>query len=290
MLRFTLFSLLVIAAFPAVAAEPEIELWPAGMPEPKVQADKPEETTTGADGITRRSNIVKPRLVIYEAPEAIRTGAAALVVPGGGFGILADGHEGADACKWLNQLGITGILVLHRCPTKTHQEPNLGPAQDTQRGMQLVREQAEKLKIDPKQIGLFGYSAGGQVALVAATNDLLFPKDEHVTASHKPDFLVLSYAWGIYDKATKQLRADIHPEYGLPPTFIAQCADDTGSLGQGSTLLFLDCLNRKVPAELHVYEKGGHGYGMRKNPNAPGPSNWADRAADWLTLHGIGKK
>jgi acetyl esterase/lipase len=290
MLRFTLFLLLVTAAASLGAAEPEVELWPAGMPEPKVQTDKPEETTTGADGIARRTNVSRPRLVIFESPEALRTGAAAIVVPGGGFGILADGHEGVDACKWLNQLGITGILLIHRCPTNKHQEANLGPAQDTQRGMQLVRAQVEKWKIDPKKLGLFGYSAGGQVALVAATNDLLFPKDETVTTSHKPDFLILSYPWRIYDASTEKLRADVHPEYGLPPTFIAQCADDGGSLAQGSTLLFLECLNRKVPTELHVYEKGGHGYGMRSNPKAPGPSNWADRAADWLTLHGFGKK
>jgi acetyl esterase/lipase len=290
MLRFTLFLLLTVAVTPLGAAEPEIELWPGGMPEPKVQTEKPEEATLGADGISRRTNVSKPRLVIFEAPEALRTGAAAIVVPGGGFGILAEGHEGSDACKWLNQLGITGILLLHRCPTNKHEVTNLGPAQDTQKGMQLVREQAEKWKIDPKKIGLFGYSAGGQVALVAATNDLLFPKEGAATTSHTPDFLILSYAWRIYDDATKKLRADVHPEYGLPPTFIAQCADDGGSLAQGSTLLFLECLNRKIPAELHIYEKGGHGYGMRPNPNAPGPSNWADRAADWLVLRGLGKK
>lgn len=288
MLRLTLIFLLALVAVRSKAAEPEMELWPAGMPEPKVQTEKPEEATN--DGIARRTNIAKPRLVIFEAPEELRTGAAAIVVPGGGFGFLADGHEGVDACKWLNQRGITGMLLLHRCPTNTHKEGNLGPAQDAQRAVQLAREQAEKWKLDPKKIGLFGYSAGGQVALVATTNDLLFPKDEKVTASHKPDFLILSYPWRIYDAATKQLRADVHPDKGLPPTFIAQCADDTGSLAQGSTLLYLECLNRKVPAELHIYEKGGHGYGMRPNPKAPGPSNWAERLADWLILQDLGKK
>jgi acetyl esterase/lipase len=290
MLRFSIFLSLFLIALPLAAAEPEIELWPAGMPEPKVQTDKPEEAPVDAKGISRRSNISKPRLVVFEAPEALRTGAAAVVVPGGGLAKLADSHEGSDACRRLNKLGITCFLLLHRSPTNKHPQPNLGPAQDAQRALQLVRSQAEKWKLDPKKIGIFGYSSGGQVTLVASTNDLLFPKDETVTTSHKPDFVIVSYPWQIYDQEAKQLRSDIHPEYGLPPTFIAQCADDKSSLAQGSTLLFLECLNRKVPAELHVYEKGGHGYGMQIRPDAPGTTDWGNRLEDWLVGRKLGKK
>ena len=290
MLRLIIMLSFVIATHPIAAAEPELQLWPNGMPEPKVEADKPEEAPVDAKGISRRSNISNPRLVIFEAPDSLRTGAAAIVVPGGGLGKLADSHEGSDACRWLNKLGITGILLLHRSPTNNQEQPNLGPAQDAQRAVQLMRAEADKWKIDPQKIGIFGYSSGGQVTLVAATNDLLFPREETITASHKPDFLIVSYPWQIYDQAKKQLRSDIHPEYGMPPIFIAQCADDKSSLAQGSTLLFLECLNRKVPAELHIYEKGGHGYGMQAKPDAPGTTNWADRLADWLILRGLGKR
>lgn len=288
MLRTVVFMLFCCVAGGISGAEPEMELWPEGMPEPKVTGDKAEDLKKPADGIARRTNISKPRIVIF-APEK-PNGVAAIVIPGGGFGILADEHEGSDACRWLNQFGITGILLRHRCPTNMHPEPNRGPVQDAQRAMQLVRQNAQKFKLEPKRIGYFGYSAGGQVALVASTNEPLFPKESGIDVNHNPNFLILSYPWKIYDEKTKALRSDVHMDYGLPPTFIAQCADDTGSLAQGSTLLFLECLNRKIPAELHIYEKGGHGYGMKPRDKATGPSDWADRCADWLILRGLGNK
>ena len=283
----TLPALLFATTAGLAADRPTIELWSQGMPDPQVITTGPESVEKSG-GIARRSNVSKPRLVVFEADAAKRTGAAAIVVPGGGFGILADEHEGSEACEWLARLGITSFLLQHRCPTNKHPEPNAGPVQDTQRAVQLVRGQAEKWKLDPKKIGVLGFSAGGQVAVVAATNKPKFPSDESA-ASHKPDFLVLAYPWRIYDEKTKGLRADLHPDAGLPPTFIAQCADDTGSLPQGSTLLFLELVNRKVPAELHVYATGGHGFGMRPRPNATGPTDWANRAADWLRLRGLAK-
>lgn len=282
---FTLpLAALVLAAAPFDSL-PTIDLWPDGLPEPKVQTEAPEMwERRAADGIGIRTNVAKPRLVVFEAPAAGRTGAGVVVIPGGGFGKLADEHEGADACRWLNGLGVSAFLLVHRCPTDKHPEPNLGPAQDARRAVQLVRGQAEKWKIDPKKVGVLGFSAGGQVALVAATNP---PADTKDAGSHKPDFLVLAYPYRIYDPKTKGLRADVKPDAGLPPTFIAQCADDKASLPQGSTLLFLELLNRNVPAELHVYAAGGHGYGMRPKPNATGPADWGHRAADWLRLRGL---
>jgi acetyl esterase/lipase len=267
------------------AADPsEIVLWPDGLPAPKVQTEQPEKYEVRPDGIGIRTNVSVPRLKVFEAT-GTRTGAAAVVVPGGGLGRLADDHEGAEACRWLAGLGITAFLLDHRCPTDKHPEPNLGPAQDAQRAVQLVRGQAEKWKIDPKKVGVLGFSAGGQVALVAATNPLLTPVADATT--HKPDFLLLAYPYRIYDPKTKALRADINMDAGLPPTFISQCADDKASLAQGSTLLFLELVNRGVPAELHVYATGGHGYGMRPKPGATGPSDWGVRAADWLRLRGL---
>ena len=272
----TLLATTVVPAEP-----PEIELWPKGLPE---AIQKP------AGAIQRRSNVSKPRIVVYEAVEAKRTGAAMIVVPGGGFGILADEHEGSEACVWLSKQGVTGFLLLHRCPTNKHTEASEGPVQDTQRAVQLVREQAEKWKIDAKKVGVLGFSAGGQVTLIAATNEPKFVGADELKTSHKPDFLVLAYPYRIYDDKKKVLRADIRIDAKTPPTFIAQAGDDTASLPQGSTLLFLDLLNNKVPAELHIYEKGGHGYGMRSKPNTTGPTDWGHRAEDWLRLRGLSAK
>jgi acetyl esterase/lipase len=274
---------LVLMFAASAGGHPEIVLWPNGMPAPVIAPDPPERVEK--DGIQRRFNISKPRLVVYRAIGAKVSKAGIIVVPGGGFGRLADEHEGSEACEWLAKNGVTSFLLLHRTPTDKHPEPSAGPVQDLQKGVMEIHKRAGEYGLDPKQIGVLGFSAGGQVTLIAATNDPKFER-EAGSASHRPDFLLAIYPYKIYDPGTKALRSDIHPEAGLPPTFIAQMGDDTASLAQGSTLLYLELLNRKVPAELHVYEKGGHGFGMRARPGATGPTDWPARALDWLRLRG----
>src|SRR5436190_12369161 len=120
----------------AAANPPEIVLWPQGMPEPVVPADPPEKSERGQDGIVRRTNVSQPRLFVHEPPAGVkRTGAAAIVVPGGGFGRLADEHEGSDAAVWLAKHGIVGFQLAHRVPTNMHPVPNVGPAQDVQKSV-----------------------------------------------------------------------------------------------------------------------------------------------------------
>lgn len=275
------------ASWGAAAEPPEIVLWPEGMPEPRVPAQPPELAEKGADGTTRRTNISRPRLVVYRPPAGVTaTKTGIIVVPGGGFGRLADGHEGTEACEWLAKNGVTAFLLLHRTPTATHAEPSAGPVQDLQKGVMEVRRRAGEFGLDPTKIGVLGFSAGGQVALIAATNAPTFDRDGNGGASG-PDFMLAIYAWRIYDPMTKALRADIRLDAGLPPTFIAQMGDDPSSFAQGSTLLYLDLATRKIPAELHIYEKGGHGFGMRARPGATGPSDWTHRALDWLRLRGL---
>ncbi len=280
--RLAMLLLLVFPAFTIRAGErPEVVLWPAGMPEPKSVSKMPESVVKGPDGISRRSNVSNPRLFVYEPPAALRTGAAVIVVPGGGFARLADEHEGSDACEWLNRLGITAFMLAYRCPPPPNMEPQLGPVQDAQRAVQLLRTRAADWKLDPKKIGMLGFSAGGQIALIAATNDLRYPADAKVPARHEPDFLMLVYPYQIVN-VKKVLRSDIKNTDRLPPTFITQSADDKSSLVQGSMLLAQDLFNHKIPCELHIYETGGHGFGMRPRPHATGPTDWPLRAADWL--------
>jgi acetyl esterase/lipase len=265
---------------------PEIKLWPQGMPEPVIPSDPPEKVEKGPDGISRRSNVSQPRLFVHLPPAGVkRTGVGAIVIPGGGLGRLADEHEGSDAAVWLAQQGIVAFQLAYRTPTTKHTEPNAGPVQDAQKALIEVRKRSAEYQVDPKKLGVLAFSVGGQIALVAATNERKFPGDG-IKESHKPDFMLLIYAYKIYDPATKGLRPDIHLEAGLPPTFIAQAGDDTGSLPQGSTVLYLDLINRKTPAEIHIYEKGGHGFGMRARTGATAPTDWPLRAADWLRLHG----
>lgn len=263
----------------------ELILWPDGMPAPVIPADPPEKVETGKDEIQRRYNVSVPRMIVHlpnDREKHSRTGV--IVIPGGGFSKLADGHEGEEACHWLTQQGITAFQLIHRTPTHEHAMPNEGPVQDAQKAVAIVRQRAAEFGISPDRVGVLGFSAGGQVALIAATNDKVDPVKAEAS-SHKPDFMLLIYPYQIYDTATERLRKEVHPDAGLPPTFIAQMGDDKGSLAQGSALLYLELLKRGVPAELHIYERGGHGFGMRARTGATGPTDWPHRAADWLKQH-----
>lgn len=272
----------------AHAAEPqEIILWPEGVPEPRVPAEPAEKVEKKADGIARRSNVSNPRLVVYDIPqtEPAKLRSAVLIVPGGGFGILADEHEGSDVCRWLNQHGILAFLVLHRVPTGKMPVPNAAPVQDIQKAVQEVRRRAAEFQLDPAKIAVLGFSAGGQATLVAATNPLRFPAADQAVSA-RPDAVLLLYAWKIVGDGNQGLRSDVTIDGTAPPMFIAQCGDDPGSVPQGSASLYLELVQAKVPAEIHIYEKGGHGYGLKAGNTLPGQLDWKARAIDWLRGRG----
>lgn len=278
-----------MAAVRAAAAEsPEIVLWPEGVPEPRLPPEPAESVEMGNDGISRRSNVSNPRLVVYDIPrnDPSQLRSAVIVIPGGGFNILADGHEGSDICRWFNEKGMVAFLLLHRVPTAKFEPANAGPVLDAQKAVHEVRRRAAEFAIDPKRIALLGLSAGGQTALVAATNPPRFPGGA-ADVSVRPDAVVLVYPWQIGGEGGKGVRADVTIDGTTPPMFVAQAANDTSSLPQSAATLYLALLEAKVPAEIHIYEAGGHGFGMQKRDNAPGTSDWPNRALDWLRGRGL---
>lgn len=295
MLRSTPSSLvtcvvLLLASIPvAFAAEPrEIVLWPEGVPGARVPAEPAESVEKGKDGISRRSNVSNPRLVVYDIPRADPTHlrSAVIVVPGGGFNILADEHEGTDICRWFNERGMVAFVLLHRVPTAKIDAPNAGPVLDAQKAVHEVRRRAAEFAVDPKKIALLGFSAGGQTALVAAANPPRFQGGD-TTVSSRPDAVVLVYPWKVGGEGGKGVRSDVTIDGSTPPMFIAQAANDPASLPQSAAALYLALLEAKVPAEIHIYENGGHGFGMQKRDNAPGTSDWPNRALDWLRGRGL---
>jgi acetyl esterase/lipase len=240
--------LCLVAGAPGAA---EIALWPAGVPEPRVPADPPENVEVGKDGISRRSNVSNPRLVVFDIP---RDGAASqrpavIVVPGGGFGILADEHEGGDVCRWFNDRGFVAFLLLYRVPTGKLDVPNAGPALDAQKAVHEVRSRAADFAVDPAKIVLLGFSAGGQTALVAAANPARFAGATPADAC-RPDALVLLYPWKVAEGGV--LRKDVTLDARMPPTFILQTADDKASSPDGAALLYRGLLAAQVPAEIHI--------------------------------------
>ncbi|HEY3898803.1 MAG TPA: alpha/beta hydrolase [Chthoniobacter sp.] len=282
--------LFLIAAMPLLgeSAKPDrvVNLW-SGKPPGDFTAPGPETRTapkpTDKLPIERLTNVTEPRLEFY-LPEK-KNGNAVIIVPGGGFGVLASEHEGSELATWFRDRGFVAAVLEHRCPTNKLPKPWEYPAQDTQRAVSLLRSKAAEFGIQPDHIGLFGFSAGGQVALIATTNDdnRLYPAvDDIDKVSCRPDFLMLCYAWHILaDNSLTELKPEIHISAKTPPTFIAQANDDKGSLAEGSTLAFLALRKAGVSAELHIYSTGGHGFGMRPN-ETQAPGDWPGRLELWL--------
>jgi acetyl esterase/lipase len=243
--------------------------------------------------ILRITNVADPRLEFYEPDAAKKNGNVVVIVPGGGFGILASGHEGSDLAIWFRERGFVAAVLQHRCPTNSLPKPWEFPAQDTQRSLSLVRAKAGELGVKPDRVGLFGFSAGGQVALIAATNAdaRLYPAADAVDAtSCRPDFLMLCYPWKILaDNSLTELKPEIKIDAKTPPTFIAQANDDKASLAEGSTLAFLSLRKANVPAELHIYSTGGHGFGLLANATQA-PGDWPGRLELWLKTRGLFSK
>lgn len=293
----TLLALVLLTSASLHAAPPKPDrvwrLWEGKAPgdftvpgPEEVLAPKPTDKAP----ILRLTNIAEPRLEFYEPAKEKKNGRVVIIVPGGGFGILASEHEGSELAEWFRDRGFVGAVLQHRCPTNKLPKPWEFPAQDTQRAISLVRSKSDELGILKDRVGLFGFSAGGQVALIAATNDdaRFYPEaDEVDKVSCRPDFLMFCYPWKILgERSLTALRPEIHINSKTPQAFIAQANDDPGSLADGSVLAFLAFRQVNVPAELHIYSTGGHGFGLRPNATQA-PGDWTGRLELWLKARGI---
>jgi len=278
-----------VGAEVVTAAEPvgEIRLWPEGVPGDRVPSDPAEKVEKGKDDIQRRSFVSDPRLIVHPLPQGDGgPRPAVIILPGGGYNILADDHEGGEIGRFLNGHGIVALTLLYRVPTGDFEEPDAGPVMDAQKAVSIVRERAGELGIDPSRIGLMGFSAGGHTALVAATTKASFPGAD-AAPSARPDCTILIYPWRVLAAEGKELWPGVIVDAATTPMFIAQTADDTASPAKGAVTLFGALLDAKVPAELHVYERGGHGYGLRRREQAPGTGDWPARLVDWLGGRGF---
>jgi acetyl esterase/lipase len=234
------------------------------------------------DGITRTSNVSKPTITLYPAPEEKATGATVIVAPGGGYGILASKHEGIDVCTWLNEIGVTAVLLKYRVPRRKNLEKHHAPMQDAQRAVSLVRSKASEWKIDPKRIGLLGFSAGGHLTATVLTSDgsVSFPKEEIDKHSPIPDFGLLIYpAYLKSEEDPNKLVPEVSVDKNTPPSFVVIAHGDSRFV-EGAALYYLAMHRAKRDCELHIYGKGGHGYGMKKIPQRVG--EWTTQAGGWM--------
>ncbi len=240
--------------------------------------------------VTRVTHIRRPSIDVFLADKP--NGSAVAVLPGGGFGKVVTDKEGSEAAPWLNGLGISVFVIRYRTNEVTPKsEPAWNrPLQDVQRTLRLIRHNADKWKVDSGKVGVLGFSAGGQVASILhtaegkAAYDAIDDVDEH---SCSPDFSILVYPWRIQEANGELLKA-IKPTVKSPAAFIVHTHDDRSS-SVGSVLLYAELRKLNVPAELHVYANGGHGYGMRPVAGSQ-IGTWPQRATPWLQLQNIADK
>jgi len=250
-----------------------LPVWPHAAPGPNRSQAPEADTTTPKDNLVanrpviRIGNVSTPTLTLY-SPTTKSTGAAIVVFPGGAYRILAIDLEGTEVCDWLTSAGITCILLKYRVPDSGPYPKSTAALQDAQRSLGIVREHAAEWHIDPHRIGVLGFSAGAHLAVALSTHfdqRLYDPIDAADKLSCRPDFAVIAYP-GYLALAEQSFasNADIRPTDRTPPTFIVQAEDDPVHV-ENATVYFLALKNAKVPAELHLYAQGGHGYGLRRS-------------------------
>ena len=288
-------SLAVICGSIAAGAEPStINVWPGKPPgetkelPPEADQTKPQDRLIAGRRIIKLGNVSTPQLAVYRPAKSKDTGAAIVICPGGGHNILAYDLEGTEVAEWLNEIGVTGIVLKYRVPFRDPDKRWFAAVQDAQRAMSLVRSNASEWGLDPKRIGILGFSAGGQVAALTSVfsdqrqYELLDDVDK---VSSRPDFAVLVYPGGVEEKGQPKLREEVKVTKDAPPMFFVHAFDDGVSVF--NTLLLATELKKVgVTAEVHVYATGGHGYGLRHVDGQP-VTDWPKPCEAWLKTSGI---
>jgi acetyl esterase/lipase len=272
-------ALTALLALPLFAQQ-TVLLRPDAKPDPSAGPEKVEERGTG--GVIDRSisNVTQPSLTVYLPPKSKSTGVAILIAPGGGYGHLAIDKEGHDIARWLNTIGVVGIVLKYRLPGGRNMRASLADMhsaeaaahvaiEDAELAMHLVRKHAAAWNVKPNAVGMMGFSAGGHLA---AMMGVIAPPDA------RPDFLAL-----LYPAIPRGLEATS----STPRAFIAQADDDRLAPQEHSVRFYLALKQAKVPAELLVFSSGGHGFGIRKSGKTA--AAWPDAFAAWLAEQRLGR-
>lgn len=273
-----------------------IALWPKGAPGEAIAGQdsigeekditKPDDNKINGKRVIRLTNVTNPTMTVYHPKKA--TGTAVIVNPGGGYHILAMDLEGTEVCQWLNSIGITAVLLKYRVPVREGLPRYAAPLQDAQRAMGLVRFHADEWNIDPNRIGMLGFSAGGHLA-AALSNNFEQRTYESIDAadqlSCRPDFTMLIYpAYLTIEEQGEQLAPELSVTKNTPPTLLIQTQDDDVRV-ENSLFYYLALKEAGVPAAMHLYATGGHGYGLRKTQS--NVHTWPERAEEWLHMLGV---
>lgn len=272
----------------------------------KIPNSKPfsgEEKWEEGGGIMRVSNISKPTLMPFLPAKEKANGTAVIICPGGGYWINAISHEGTDVAKKFNERGIAAFVLKYRIPNEASMEnKEIGPLQDAQRAIQMVRERAKEWNIDGNKIGIMGFSAGGHLASTAGTHFNTAQITNGANISLRPDFMILIYPVISFQASIGHLGSrdqlvgkdpskekvdfysnELQVTAATPPAFLVHASDDGAVKSENSILFYQSLIRNNIPAELHIYQKGGHGFGMNNKTTS---DNWTERLANWMKGNG----
>ncbi len=284
----------LLAGQGSAAEHPEVSIWPNGLPA-DAKPFSPEKIKELEEKLTEERIfwVETPSLTLYPAPKDKANGCGVVICPGGGYNILAWPKEGLEVAEWFNSIGVTAAVLKYRVPRRDPDRPHHEPLQDAQRAIRLMRHNAKDWGVDPERVGILGFSAGGHLTVMSGTHwdKPAYPRvDEADDLSCRPDFMCpiyCAYLGDNYDDKVAELGSLVRLTKETPPTFLAVTWDDS-MRGAQSALLFVELRKLGVPAEVHVYSKGGHGYGIRESDNPV--CTWHHRLGEWLLSRGLLEK
>ena len=282
-------------------AQKETNLYQGEIPNSKPAENLEKQVTT--DGVLRISDISIPTYTVFQPAQKSSKKAAIIIFPGGGYSITASSHEGSDIAKSFNDVGITAILIKYRIPSdRTMQNREIGPLQDAQQAILTVREHAAEWDIDPTKIGIIGFSAGGHLASTLGTHFETSLIPNPLKTSLRPDFMILGYPVisfqdsiahigsrnNLIGKNPTKEKKDLYSNElqitkNTPPTFLFHASDDGAVKVMNSVLFYESLIAHKVKAELHIYQNGGHGFGLI---NKTTKDLWMESCRNWMRHNG----
>lgn len=288
-------------------AQQEMPLYSGPIPNSKPGPDLEKEEPGRKPGFRSLSLVSQPTLASFLPAKDKATGAAVVICPGGGYQHLAIDHEGMEVARLFNEWGIASFVLKYRLPSDDIMvDKKFGPLQDAQRAIQLVREHAAEWNIDPKKVGIMGFSAGGHLASTAGTHFDTARIENKNNISLRPDFMILiypviSFSDAIAHKGSREnligkqaglsqvqrFSNELHVNANTPPTFLLHATDDRTVPVDNSIQFYEALIKNKVPAEMHIFQAGGHGFGLH-NPTTD--NQWSDALKSWLTTNGWIKK
>ncbi len=283
-------------------AQQEMPLYPNGVPNAK-QVPNTQKSVTDKNGVVRISEVTVPTLTVYPADADKANGTAVIICPGGGYAILAASHEGSDVASVFNKMGVTAFVLKYRLPNDNAQiDKSIAPLQDAQQALRTVRKEASKYGINPNKIGIMGFSAGGHLASTAGTHFNKQVGEVTSEVSVRPDFMILGYPVitfkdfghagsriNLVGKTADQTLIDeysneLHITAETPPTFLVHAGDDKAVPVRNSLVFYEELQKNGVLAELVIYPKGGHGFGLN---NKTTNEKWMDNVKNWMDSLGL---